>query len=154
MAATETAGEATDLGPPGRPGRLARVRRWLPLVRVAASVVMLGLLVHEVKLRSLFPVWDRTTLEFLVGGVCCTSLGIVLSAVRWQRVLAAMDLPSKLGPLLNAYLASQFLSNFLPSTIGGDALRISRLSASSRSARLAESLVSSMCRVKVLGPVR
>ena len=137
MAATETAGEATDLGPPGRPGRLARVRRWLPLVRVAASVVMLGLLVHEVKLRSLFPVWDRTTLEFLVGGVCCTSLGIVLSAVRWQRVLAAMDLPSKLGPLLNAYLASQFLSNFLPSTIGGDALRISRLSASSRSARLA-----------------
>lgn len=91
---------------------------------------MLGLLLRQVRLRSLFPVWDGTTFELLVAGVCCTTLGIVLSAVRWQRVLAAMDLPSKLGPLLNAYLASQFLSNFLPSTIGGDALRVTRLSRS------------------------
>jgi uncharacterized membrane protein YbhN (UPF0104 family) len=34
-----------------------------------------------------------------------------------------------MGTLLNTYLASQFVSNFLPSTIGGDALRVTRLSA-------------------------
>ncbi|GAC1479219.1 MAG: lysylphosphatidylglycerol synthase transmembrane domain-containing protein [Acidimicrobiales bacterium] len=93
---------------------------------------MLAFLIHEVKLRSLVPVWDPSTIGLLAGGVALATLGIVLSAYRWQRVLAAMELPAKLGPLLNAYLASQFVSNFLPSTIGGDALRVTRLSAFSR----------------------
>lgn len=93
---------------------------------------MLGFLLQEVKLRSLVPVWDPSTIALLAGGIAFTTLGIVLSAYRWQRVLAAMQLPAKLGPLLHAYLASQFLSNFLPSTIGGDALRVTRLSALSR----------------------
>lgn len=93
---------------------------------------MLAFLLREVKLRSLVPVWDPSTIALLAGGIAFTTLGIVLSAYRWQRVLAAMQLPSKLRPLLEAYLASQFLSNFLPSTIGGDALRVTRLSALSR----------------------
>ena len=96
------------------------------------SVVMLAFLIHEVKLRSLVPVWDTSTIGLLAGGVGLATVGIVLSAYRWQRVLAAMELPAKLGPLLNAYLASQFVSNFLPSTIGGDALRVTRLSAFTR----------------------
>ena len=93
---------------------------------------MLAFLLREVKLRSLVPVWDPSTIALLAGGITFTTLGIVLSAYRWQRVLAAMQLPARLGPLLHAYLASQFLSNFLPSTIGGDALRVTRLSALSR----------------------
>lgn len=93
---------------------------------------MLAFLLREVKLRSLVPVWDPSTIALLAGGIAFTTLGIVLSAYRWQRVLAAMQLPSRLRPLLQAYLASQFLSNFLPSTIGGDALRVTRLSALSR----------------------
>ena len=141
MGAADTGGTAagtpggTAAGTPGEPTRPGRGwRRWFPLARVVISVVMLGILVRQVRLHSLFPVWDRTTVALLAGGIACTSLGIVLSAYRWQRVLSAMDLPSKLGPLLSAYLASQFLSNFLPSTIGGDALRVTRLSASSRTA--------------------
>lgn len=122
-----TGGSATNDASP-RPGW----RRWIPTARVIISAAMLGFLVHQVKLRSLVPVWDRATLFLLVGGLACTTFGIVLSAYRWQRVLAAMELPAKLGPLLNAYLASQFLSNFLPSTIGGDALRVTRLSAVTR----------------------
>jgi len=143
MSGTQAGTRPGGSGPPADPApplpgrtRLHRAgslaRRALPVLRIVASVVMLGVLVHGVRLRSLFPVWDRSTLLLLAGGVACTALGIILSAVRWQRVLNAMDQQSRLGPLLHAYLASQFLSNFLPSTIGGDALRVTRLSASSR----------------------
>jgi hypothetical protein len=93
---------------------------------------MLAFLLHEVRLRSLFDHWDQDTPWWLAGGLACTALGIVLSAVRWQRVLSAMDQKTRLGPLVNAALASQFVSNFLPSTIGGDALRVTRLSSSRR----------------------
>jgi glycosyltransferase 2 family protein len=125
MGAQPTAG-----GPGGvAPARFARFRRWIPLARVLASVVMLAVLLREVDFRSLLPAWDRTTILWLAGGMAFTTLGIVLSAVRWQRVLAAMDDDPGLGPLLNAYLASQFVSNFLPSTIGGDAVRVTRLAA-------------------------
>jgi glycosyltransferase 2 family protein len=78
---------------------------------------------------TVVPEWHASTLGWLGGALAFTLLGIVLSAVRWQRVLVAMDLPAKLSTLLNAYLAGQFVSNFLPSTIGGDALRVTRLSA-------------------------
>lgn len=107
-------------------------KRWIPVGRVLLSVGMLAILVRQVRVRSLVPVWDVSTIGLLAGGVALATFGIVLSAYRWQRVLAAMELPARLGPLLNAYLASQFISNFLPSTIGGDALRVTRLSAFSR----------------------
>lgn len=125
MGAQLTAGDPVDPGA----ARFARIRRWVPAARVLASVVMLTVLLREVKFRSLLPAWDRATILWLAGGLAFTTLGIVLSAVRWQRVLAAMDDDPGLAPLLNAYLASQFVSNFLPSTIGGDAVRVTRLAA-------------------------
>ena len=106
-----------------------RVKRWFPALRVVASAVMLGVLLSRLNFDSVVPDWDASKAGWLLGALTFTVLGIVLSAVRWQRVLAAMELPAKLRTLLSAYLAGQFVSNFLPSTIGGDALRVTRLSA-------------------------
>ncbi|HEX2040485.1 MAG TPA: lysylphosphatidylglycerol synthase transmembrane domain-containing protein [Acidimicrobiales bacterium] len=106
-------------------------QRTITVMRVAASLVMLAVLVPRVELRSLFPRWDGGTVEWLAGALAVTFLGIVLSAVRWQRVLAALDLPARIGSLVSHQLAGVFVGNFLPSTIGGDVLRVSRLSASS-----------------------
>jgi len=108
-----------------------RFRRWAPRIRIAASIVMLVVLVRHIHPHQLVKVWDRHTVGLLIGAFGCTALGIVLSAVRWQRVLAAMELRTRLRTLLSHYLAGQFVSNFLPSTIGGDALRVTRLSKSS-----------------------
>ncbi|MDP1806440.1 MAG: lysylphosphatidylglycerol synthase transmembrane domain-containing protein, partial [Acidimicrobiales bacterium] len=52
----------------------------------------------------------------------------VLSALRWQRVLDVLGLHAGLRRLLSHNLAGQFVSNVLPTTIGGDVLRVSRLS--------------------------
>jgi hypothetical protein len=90
---------------------------------------MLVVLVRELDFHEIFPEWRASIAGWLVGAVAFSILGLLLSAVRWQRVLVAMELPARMGTLLNTYLASQFVSNFLPSTIGGDALRVTRLSA-------------------------
>jgi hypothetical protein len=50
----------------------------------------------------------------------------VLAAWRWQRVLAVYGVQVPLPTLLKHYLAGQFVGNALPSTVGGDVLRVSR----------------------------
>jgi glycosyltransferase 2 family protein len=104
--------------------------RWVLPLRVVASVAMLALLVPRVHLSSLFPTWNLRTAALLVAALCVTLLGIVVSAVRWRQVLSALGLRERLRTLFSHYLAGQFVGNFLPSTIGGDVLRITRLSAS------------------------
>lgn len=73
------------------------------------------------------PTWSLTTFEWLLGAVLLTTVAMVLSALRWQQVLRAMDMPTSLRTLIPLAFAGQFVSNVLPTTIGGDVLRVSRL---------------------------
>ena len=79
--------------------------------------------------RYVAPIWKPATFLWLSAAVLVTLVGVVLATLRWQRVLVALDVPARLGSLLNQYLAGLFVSNFLPTTIGGDVLRVTRLSA-------------------------
>lgn len=110
---------------------MARKRATFTALRVLASVVMLAVLIPRVHLRSLVPSWSGSTLEWLGAAVVVTAVGIVLSAVRWQRVLAALEVRAHIRALTTYQLAGLFVGNFLPSTIGGDVLRVARLSAAS-----------------------
>jgi hypothetical protein len=106
-------------------------RRWVLPVRIVVSLAMLGILwwrVPEFEPSDVVPEWSVATVSALLLALSLTFAGIVLSAVRWQKVLSALELQAHTGHLLNLYLACQFVSNVLPTTIGGDVLRVSRLS--------------------------
>jgi uncharacterized protein (TIRG00374 family) len=106
---------------------------WWKAVRIVASAVMLGLLLPRMHLPSLLPRENHgDTVTYLLLGLLATLGGIILSAWRWQRVLAVFDADTRLPNLVSHYLAGQFVGNFLPSTIGGDVLRVSRLTNQSQ----------------------
>ncbi len=109
-----------------RPG--TRSRLFLGL-RVAASVTMLGFLLTRFDLSVLNPIQELSSWTWVAMGLVVTFGAVVLATLRWQRVLQALDMPSDLHTLLSHVLAGHFVSNFLPSTVGGDVLRVSRLSA-------------------------
>lgn len=97
-------------------------------LRIAVSATGLALLLSRVHIASLVPRWEGGTVLWLIGALLVTLLGVVLSTLRWQRVLEALERPERL-PLLLAYqLAGLFVGNVLPSTVGGDVLRVVRLS--------------------------
>src|SRR5690242_6465654 len=77
------------------------------------------------------------TFTLLVAALAAALLGVVLSAWRWQRVLLLFDAPVPLRTLTSTYLASLFVGNVLPSTIGGDVLRVSRASQTTGSSTIA-----------------
>lgn len=99
-------------------------------LRIGVTVVMLVWLSRHVQLSQLhLPALRPETVLWLAAAMATTLVGIVLSAVRWQRVLVALDLPAPTATLLRHHLAGMFVGNFLPTTVGGDVLRATRLSA-------------------------
>jgi uncharacterized protein (TIRG00374 family) len=96
---------------------------------LAATVVIAVVLARRVRLGEVLPHRDAGNTAFVVAALVFTLLGIVLSAFRWQRVLATLGVHSRLLQLTRHYLASLFVGNFLPSTVGGDVLRVTRLGA-------------------------
>ena len=108
---------------------MGRRKRLFFILRVVASAVMLALLLSRIHLSSLLPADHANAVVWLVAGVAVLLAAIVLATMRWQRVLTALELPADLPPLLSHSFAGLFVANFLPSTIGGDVLRVTRLSA-------------------------
>jgi uncharacterized membrane protein YbhN (UPF0104 family) len=100
-------------------------------VRLAVSAAMLVALIAQVPsfdAGDLVPEWSAASAVWLGVAAALTLAGIALSALRWQKVLEALDIRARLPRLMSHYLAGQFVSNVLPTTIGGDVLRVSRLS--------------------------
>lgn len=103
-------------------------RRVWSVTRVVGSIAMLVILLPRAA-AYVRPVFHPATLAWLAAAVAMTLIGVVLATLRWQRVLAALEVRARISVLLSHYLAGLFVSNFLPTTIGGDVLRVRRLSA-------------------------
>ena len=106
------------------------LRRWLPVIRGATGVAILAILITRIptdEVREQLPDASVATAVWLFVALLGTAAALVLSARRWQQVLRALEIDIGLGRVFNVYAAGLFLSNVLPSTIGGDVLRIHRL---------------------------
>lgn len=109
-----------------------RRRRWAVPLRLAVSAGLLLLLFWQlgggVTWSTLLPEWTPSTLAWLAGAALLTLGSYVLSTVRWQAVVRALELRDRFQRLLAHFMAGQFISNALPTTIGGDVVRVARLS--------------------------
>lgn len=96
-------------------------------IRIVVSAALLALLISKIDLDSAIPRQrDLSTLAWFGLALATAALGLVLSAWRWQRVIAAFGVHVRLRTLTTHYFAGQFVGNVLPSTIGGDVLRVTR----------------------------
>jgi uncharacterized protein (TIRG00374 family) len=118
-----------------KPSRRQSLGLW---ARVIVSAVLLAVVVSKIHPEDLLPERRQlSTVAYLVAGLLLTGLGIVLSAWRWQRVLEVFDVRVPLRTLTGHYFAGQFVGNVLPSTIGGDVLRVSRTATTTGSGSVA-----------------
>lgn len=111
---------------------MSRLQRVAPALRLAATAVIFVILARRIHIGDVVPHDDPGALALIGGAVVMTFVGVVASAFRWQRVLTTLDVHVRLLSLTRTYLASLFVGNFLPSTVGGDVVRVSRLAAETR----------------------
>ena len=69
---------------------------------------------------------------WLAAGLALLGLGRLITARRWQVILSSQRINVSLGTLLTSLFTANFFNLFLPSTIGGDAMRVYDISRYSR----------------------
>ena len=100
------------------------------LSRVAISFALLGLLIWwlpSFDADELWPEFNSATPFWLVGALILTVIGNMVATARWYEVACALGLEVKPRRMFSHYMAGMFISNFVPTTVGGDVLRMSRL---------------------------
>jgi uncharacterized protein (TIRG00374 family) len=116
---------------PPHPETHARRRRLILVLRLVLSAGLIAYLVSRIphgRGIPIWPGWSKHTVFWLGGAFVLVVGSIVLSVGRWHEAVRAVGLVSSLRRLGSIYLAGLFVGNVLPSTIGGDVLRVSRLS--------------------------
>jgi hypothetical protein len=103
------------------------MRRILTPLRFVVSGGLVAYLVWKADPASIWDVWQQADWRLLGLAFLLQLAGIALSAAKWGVILNARGKGQSYGWLLTTYLAGQFANNFLPTTVGGDALRAMQL---------------------------
>ena len=97
------------------------------LILTAIKCVVSGSLIYWIvrgsNLGEIFMAVRSANTPLLLLGFSLNFVGIYVSAHRWRVLLKAQGVNVSFPFLLKSYLVGIFFNNFLPSTIGGDAVR-------------------------------
>ena len=99
-------------------------------LRVCVSAGLLALLIaiSREELAALDVDSKSAAAAWLIAAAIAIAAAFVTAAARWWRVADTLEVNVSGRSMLSIYLAAQFVGNFLPTTIGGDVLRVNRLS--------------------------
>lgn len=102
-------------------------RTLLVLARILISVTLITYLLFQVDTTELFTIGRGAILSFLLLAILLEFTGVCVKALRWWWLLRTSEQQISYAWTLRTYLIGQFFSNFLPTMVGGDAVRIYRL---------------------------
>jgi glycosyltransferase 2 family protein len=98
--------------------------------RIIVSIAVAAVLITRVprgELSAAAPDFTPMSGFWTAGALVATLIAVGLSAARWQLVLQVLGRPAPFRRLVELTLAGQFVGTVLPTSIGGDALRVHRL---------------------------
>jgi glycosyltransferase 2 family protein len=97
------------------------------ILRTLVSLVLLVLLFSRVNWEEFFQVLEGLNLVYLLFIIVLFYLSIGLSTYKWRAILIYLSIREKLSRLIAIYMIGVYVSNFLPTTVGGDSYRFIRL---------------------------
>ncbi len=102
-------------------------RNWRPLLialRFIVSGGLLAFLVWQANPATIWATWQQANLALLGLAVLLQILCVLISALKWRVLLRANRHPQPYPWLVAVYFTGQFANNFLPTSVGGDAMRV------------------------------
>ncbi len=102
-------------------------RTLLMAFRVLVSVTLLAYLVREVDPAQLLVAWQTIILPFVLLAAGLQLLGVLINALKWWVLIRSSGQHVSYPWTVRTYFIGQFFSNFLPTMIGGDAVRMYQL---------------------------
>jgi glycosyltransferase 2 family protein len=102
-------------------------RALLMALRILVSASLLIYLLLQVEIARLIAIWRELLLPLLLLSIVLQIGGVFVSALKWWLLLRASGQSLPYLWTVRAYLIGQFFNNFLPTMIGGDAIRVYQL---------------------------
>ena len=105
-------------------------KSWLLIAQICISVGILAWLFFRIEddLDNLFGEWNKWTPFWMAAGLCFTLLSFAFATLRWRQVGLALHINEPGRKMFSHFMSGQFVSNFLPTSVGGDVVRVTRLS--------------------------
>lgn len=98
--------------------------RHIALLRAAISVVLIGALFAKSDLGKYAELIRNSSPLYLGLALLVTVVSIILSAYKWQLLVIAQGFTVPLRRLISSYFVGLFFNNFMPTSIGGDVVRV------------------------------
>ncbi|NJR57491.1 MAG: flippase-like domain-containing protein [Cyanobacteria bacterium CRU_2_1] len=93
-------------------------------IKIAISAALIFWIVQGVEISEIFEIIGSASLPILLFSFLFKFLGYYISAIRWRILLRAQGADASILFLISSYFVGFFLNNILPSSIGGDVVRI------------------------------
>jgi uncharacterized protein (TIRG00374 family) len=97
-------------------------------IRVSATLVVTGLaiayLVWKIDVRTTAHILAHARIEYFLLSLAIMVVSVWPMAWRWQRLLAVRGIEERIAWLARAYFVSYMAGQVLPTSVGGDAVRI------------------------------
>src|SRR5260370_91750 len=110
-------------------------------VRAVVTLLLLGCLLKSMKWSMLVTTIMHVSHTFLLIGLSAGVLCIIFSAYGWRSVVLAENIKADLARLIDLYLVGISFSHFLPTSMGGDAVKAYYVGRDSRNTPGATSAV-------------
>jgi len=94
------------------------------LVRLAVSVLILALILRSIDLQEASQVARRAAPEWLLLAALMQFGSTAVAAYRWQLIMRNLDFGQTFSFYWNSFFMATFFNQGLPTSIGGDALRV------------------------------
>lgn len=102
-------------------------------IKFIMSLLLIAYLFRQTDIAAIWFSIKSAKIPMLTLAFSLIALGYLIGALRWQVLLKAQNITISLWKLIKYYLVATFFNNFLPTTIGGDIVRIYDVSRTSGS---------------------
>jgi uncharacterized membrane protein YbhN (UPF0104 family) len=98
--------------------------KWWTLLRWLVPLGLIGFMLSQIHWDEILPLLARVSWTSLLASVFAFLLSQFIIAIRWQYLLRVQEIRLPLARLMWLVLVGAFASNFLPTTVGGDVVKM------------------------------
>jgi uncharacterized protein (TIRG00374 family) len=94
------------------------------LLRVLITLSIFALILRSIHLHELWKILEQARLDLLLAALVMQFSSTTVSAYRWQLIMHNLHFGQSLSFYWRSYFKAMFFNQGLPTSIGGDALRV------------------------------
>ena len=94
------------------------------LLKISLSVALILWMTHDIALGSVFAIISESSTALLTLAFSLFFVGYVITAFRWRTLIRVQGGDAPIFFLVRSFMVALFFNNFLPSTVGGDVVRM------------------------------